>query len=183
MCSHFLWLVSISFHLLHSRWAGLLEEIAERLRSSKALLQLWQRYKELYEQGCSSIQRQEEKADQLLKLACSKDIADEEVSDWIQECSVSEATAVTFMSKCWIFLFSRVQQIFFFMLWLLCLRRCSGPKLRCRPPCRFSMNWEISWNSRWTHQQLLPSSQITSLSPNGFLLWNKRLLDSSPLCR
>lgn len=72
---------------------------------------------------------------------------------------------------------------FFFMLWLLCLRRCSGPKLRCRPPCRFSMNWEISWNSRWTHQQLLPSNQITSLLPNGFLLWNKRLLDSSPLCR
>lgn len=95
------------------RWAGLLEEIAERLRSSKALLQLWQRYKELYEQGCSSIQRQEEKADQLLKLACSKDIADEEVSDWIQECSVSEATAVTFTSKCSIFLFGRVQQMFF----------------------------------------------------------------------
>lgn len=71
------------------RWAGLLEEIAERLRSSKALLQLWQRYKELYEQSCSSIQVQEEKADKLLKLACSKDIADEEVSDWIQECSVS----------------------------------------------------------------------------------------------
>lgn len=75
------------------RWTGLLEEIAERLRSSKALLQLWQRYKELYEQSCSSIQLQEEKADQLLKLACSKDIADEEVSDWIQECSVSQISA------------------------------------------------------------------------------------------
>lgn len=80
------------------RWTGLLEEIAERLRSSKALLQLWQRYKELYEQSCSSIQLQEEKADQLLKLACSKDIADEEVSDWIQECSVSEATAVLLLT-------------------------------------------------------------------------------------
>lgn len=77
--------------ILAFRWTGLLEEIAERLRSSKALLQLWQRYKELYEQSCSSIQLQEEKADQLLKLACSKDIADEEVSDWIHECSVSEA--------------------------------------------------------------------------------------------
>ncbi|XP_032356678.1 nesprin-1 isoform X1 [Etheostoma spectabile] len=72
---------------VNARWTGLLEEIAERLRSSKALLQLWQRYKELYEQSFSSIQLQEEKADQLLKLACSKDIADEEVSDWIQECS------------------------------------------------------------------------------------------------
>lgn len=72
----------------------MLEEIAERLRSSKALLQLWQRYKELYEQSCSSIQLQEEKADQLLKTTCSKDIADEEVSDWIQQCSVSETIAV-----------------------------------------------------------------------------------------
>lgn len=71
------------------RWAGLLEEIGERLSCSKALLQLWQRYKELYEQSCRSVQLQEGKADKLLKLACSKDIADEEVSDWIQECSVS----------------------------------------------------------------------------------------------
>lgn len=67
----------------------MLEEIGERLSCSKALLQLWQRYKELYEQSCRSVQLQEEKADKLLKLACSKDIADEEVSDWIQECSVS----------------------------------------------------------------------------------------------
>lgn len=76
------------------RWSSLLEEIAERLRCSKALLQLWQRYKELYEQSCSSIQLQEKKADQLLKTACSKDIADEEVSDWMQECSVSEVFTI-----------------------------------------------------------------------------------------
>lgn len=87
----------IHMKLAH-RWIGLLEEIAERLRSSKALLQLWQRYKELYEQNFTSIQLQEEKADKLLKLACSKDIADEEVSDWIQECSVSEATAATLLT-------------------------------------------------------------------------------------
>ena len=80
------------------RWACLLEEIAERLRGSKALLQLWQRYKKLYEQSCCSIQVQEEKADKLLKLASSKDIADEEVSDWIQECSVSEATAASLLT-------------------------------------------------------------------------------------
>lgn len=72
-----------------SRWSSLLEEISERLRSSKALLQLWQHYKELYEQSCSSIQLQEEQAGQLLETACSKDIADEEVSTWIQDCSVS----------------------------------------------------------------------------------------------
>lgn len=76
-------------YVIAPRWAGLLEEIGERLSCSKALLQLWQRYKELYEQSCRSVQLQEEKADKLLKLACSKDIADEEVSDWIQECSVS----------------------------------------------------------------------------------------------
>lgn len=82
------------------RWTGLLEEIAERLRSSKALLQLWQRYKELYEQSCSSIQLQEEKADQLLKTTCSKDVADEEVSVWIQECSVSKAKQLFSVTLC-----------------------------------------------------------------------------------
>lgn len=71
-----------------------MEEIAERLKSSKALLQLWQSYKELYEQSHSNVQLQEEKADQLLKHSCSKDVADEEVSGWIQECSVSAAASV-----------------------------------------------------------------------------------------
>uniref|UniRef100_A0A1A8H4I9 Spectrin repeat containing, nuclear envelope 1b n=1 Tax=Nothobranchius korthausae TaxID=1143690 RepID=A0A1A8H4I9_9TELE len=72
---------------VNARWSGLLEEIAERLRSSKALLQLWQHYKELHGQSCCSVQLQEEKADQLLKSTCRKDIADEEVASWIQECS------------------------------------------------------------------------------------------------
>ena len=72
-----------------SRWTGLLEEISERQRSSKALLQLWQRHKELQEQSGSSVLQQEERAETLLKAACSKDMADEEVSDWIHECSVS----------------------------------------------------------------------------------------------
>ncbi|XP_045574102.1 nesprin-1 isoform X3 [Salmo salar] len=72
---------------VNARWSSLLEEISERLRSSKALLQLWQHYKELYEQSCSSVQLQEEQAGQLLETACSKDIADEEVSTWIQDCS------------------------------------------------------------------------------------------------
>lgn len=74
--------------IFQRRWTCLLEEIAERLRSGKALLQLWQRYKELYEQNCSNIQLQEEMADKLLKLACSKDIADDKLSGWIEECSV-----------------------------------------------------------------------------------------------
>lgn len=93
---HFLFF-TLTHVIFVQRWSGLLEEITERLRSSKALLQLWQRYKELYERSCSSSQLQEEKADQLLKLACSKDIADEEVSDWIRECSVSAATAVSLL--------------------------------------------------------------------------------------
>lgn len=76
-------------YIFFCRWSCLLEEIVERLRSSKALLQLWQRYKELFEQNCSNIQLQEEMADKLLKLACSKDIADDELSDWVEECSVS----------------------------------------------------------------------------------------------
>lgn len=94
-------LTPIRVHICTPRWTGLLEEISERLRSSKALLQLWQRYKELHERSRGSSQLQEEKAHRLLKLACSKDIADEEVADWIQECSVSEASlSARYQSLC-----------------------------------------------------------------------------------
>lgn len=91
--------LNISLSLFNFRWTGLLEEIAERLKSSKALLQLWQRYKELHEQSCCSIQHQEEKADQLLKSTCSKDIADEDVSNWIREYSVSWPTVTGFENR------------------------------------------------------------------------------------
>lgn len=46
------------------------------------------------------MQLQEEKADKLLKVACSKDIADEEVSDWIQECSVSDVFGKVCFGRC-----------------------------------------------------------------------------------
>ncbi|MGH0176243.1 UNVERIFIED_CONTAM: hypothetical protein FKN15_004424 [Acipenser sinensis] len=69
------------------RWNCLLEEIVEQLHSSKALLQLWQRYKEYYSQCSSAVLRQEERTNELLKTATSKDIADDEVSAWIQDCS------------------------------------------------------------------------------------------------
>uniref|UniRef100_A0A8C7ULC6 Spectrin repeat containing, nuclear envelope 1b n=1 Tax=Oncorhynchus mykiss TaxID=8022 RepID=A0A8C7ULC6_ONCMY len=72
---------------VNARWSSLLEEISERLKSSKALLQLWQHYKELYGKSSSSVQLQEEQADRLLETACTKDITDEEVSTWIQDCS------------------------------------------------------------------------------------------------
>lgn len=73
---------------VNARWSSLLEEIVERLKSSKALLQLWQSYKDLYEQNNGSIQSLEVKAERLLKMANKKDISEEEVSTWIQDCTV-----------------------------------------------------------------------------------------------
>lgn len=75
--------------MLPCRWSGLLEEISERLRSSKALQQLWQGYKELHQQTSANVSLQEEKAEQLLETPCGEDIADDHVSAWIQRCGVS----------------------------------------------------------------------------------------------
>lgn len=75
---------------INARWSSLLEEIVERLKSSKALQQLWQSYRDLYDQSNGSIQSLEEKAEQLLKVANKKDISEEEVSSWIQDCTVRE---------------------------------------------------------------------------------------------
>ncbi|KTF86539.1 hypothetical protein cypCar_00031778, partial [Cyprinus carpio] len=72
---------------INARWNSLQEEIVERLKSSKALLQLWQSYKDLYGQSDSSIQTLEERANQMLKTASHKDITEEEVSTWIQDCA------------------------------------------------------------------------------------------------
>lgn len=69
------------------RWNNLLEEMAEQLHSSKALLQLWQRYKDYSKQCASAVQQQEARAKELLKAATSKDIADDEVATWIQDCN------------------------------------------------------------------------------------------------
>ncbi|XP_036078730.1 nesprin-1 isoform X13 [Rousettus aegyptiacus] len=71
---------------VNMRWNNLLEEIAEQLHASKALLQLWQRYKEYSQQCASTIQQQEDRTNALLKAATSKDIADDEVATWIQDC-------------------------------------------------------------------------------------------------
>ncbi|KAF6364671.1 hypothetical protein mRhiFer1_009806 [Rhinolophus ferrumequinum] len=71
---------------VNMRWNNLLEEIAEQLHSSKALLQLWQRYKDYSKQCASTVQQHEDRADELLKAATNKDIADEEVATWIQDC-------------------------------------------------------------------------------------------------
>lgn len=92
--------MNISHVLVALRWSELLEEIVERLRSSKALLQLWQRYKELYDQSCRGIQVLEDQADQLLKNTCSKDTADDEITSWIQQCSVSEPELSLILYSC-----------------------------------------------------------------------------------
>ncbi|KAM6126873.1 nesprin-1-like [Pterocles gutturalis] len=70
---------------VNMRWNNLLQETAERLRASKGLLQLWQRYKDCYQQCSSTVRQREEQTNELLKTATSKDIADDEVTTWIQD--------------------------------------------------------------------------------------------------
>lgn len=69
------------------RWNRLLEQISEQLRSSKALLGLWQRYRTLYSQCVTAVQKQEEHADRLLKTATDKEITEEESSVWMKDCN------------------------------------------------------------------------------------------------
>ncbi|XP_060128741.1 nesprin-1 isoform X4 [Zootoca vivipara] len=72
---------------MNLRWNNLLEEIAEHLHSSKGLLQLWQKYKNYYTQCCSTVQQYEDRTNELLKAATSKDIADDEIAAWIHDCN------------------------------------------------------------------------------------------------
>ncbi|XP_068007808.1 nesprin-1 isoform X2 [Melanerpes formicivorus] len=72
---------------VNMRWNNLMQEIAERLRASKGLLQLWQRYKDCYQQCSSTVRQREDQTNELLKTATSKDIADDEVTTWIQDCN------------------------------------------------------------------------------------------------
>ncbi|XP_041831658.1 nesprin-1-like [Melanotaenia boesemani] len=69
------------------RWNHLLEQISEQLRSSKALLGLWQHYRSLYSQCVAAVQKQEERADRLLRSATDREITEEESSDWIKDCN------------------------------------------------------------------------------------------------
>ena len=75
--------------LLCYRWNRLLEQISEQLRSGKALLGLWQRYKLLHGQCLTAVQKQEAQADRLLKRAIDREITEEEGSTWMKDCSVS----------------------------------------------------------------------------------------------
>lgn len=85
---------------LFTRWNNLLQEIAERLRSSKGLLQLWQRYKDCYQQCSSTVRQREDQINELLKTATSKDIADDEVTTWIQDCNVCSLKLCTLQQLC-----------------------------------------------------------------------------------
>lgn len=71
-----------------SRWNSLLEDISEQLHSSKTLLQLWKKYKDFCTQCSATVQQQEDRTNQLLKTATNKDIGDDEIATWIQDCSV-----------------------------------------------------------------------------------------------
>lgn len=71
------------------RWNCLLEQISEQLRSSRALLGLWQHYGSLYSQCVTAVQKQEECADRLLKSATDREISEEECSAWMKDCNVS----------------------------------------------------------------------------------------------
>ncbi|TNN68504.1 Nesprin-1 [Liparis tanakae] len=68
------------------RWNSLLEQISEQLRSSKALMGLWQRYRSSCGQCVTLVQRQEERADRLLKSATDREITEDESSAWIMDC-------------------------------------------------------------------------------------------------
>ncbi|XP_026197444.1 nesprin-1 isoform X3 [Anabas testudineus] len=78
------------------RWNCLLEQISEQLRSSRALLGLWQHYGSLYSQCVTAVQKQEERADHLLKSATDREITEEESSAWIRDCDecLSEQASV-----------------------------------------------------------------------------------------
>lgn len=76
------------------RWNGLLEEVAEQLQASRALLQLWARHRDYSAQCASAVQQQAARTQELLKAAASKDIADDEVATWVQDCNVRSGTIV-----------------------------------------------------------------------------------------
>ncbi|XP_029965559.1 nesprin-1 isoform X1 [Salarias fasciatus] len=69
------------------RWSHLLEQISEQLRSSKALLGLWQRYRSLHGRCVAAVQKQEGCADRLLRDATDREITEEESITWIKDCN------------------------------------------------------------------------------------------------
>ncbi|TSR99415.1 Nesprin-1 [Bagarius yarrelli] len=71
---------------INHRWDSLLEQISDQLKSSKNLLQLWQRYKELHESSGKDVQRLEERAERLLHSSAHRNTTEQEVTAWIHDC-------------------------------------------------------------------------------------------------
>lgn len=125
-----------------SRWNNLLEEISEQLHSSKALLQLWRRYKDYSTQCASTVQQQADRTNELLKAATNKDIADDEVAAWIQDCNVCSET-IMFLPTCLPLNFSSLAGLVLMWLNFWCVSVCEiiTPKilvLSVKDPARFS---------------------------------------------
>lgn len=109
-----------------SRWNHLLEEIAEQLHASKALLQLWQRYRDYSKQCAATVQQQEGRTNELLKAATDRDIADDEVATWIQDCNVRSGTIACYrLVKLRLLKFSRAGAAVFKLLLCLYVRQLS----------------------------------------------------------
>ncbi|XP_041038918.1 nesprin-1-like isoform X3 [Carcharodon carcharias] len=81
-------LLTTNLNEVNTGWNNLLQDIVEQLHSSKVLLQLWQKYKDYSGQCSVIVQQQEEKSNELMKKAANRDIAEEEVTKWIQDCDV-----------------------------------------------------------------------------------------------
>ncbi|XP_069788417.1 nesprin-1 isoform X16 [Narcine bancroftii] len=64
---------------------NLLQDIVGQLHTRKALLHLWQKYKDCSTQCSSTLRQQEEKSTELIKKAANRDVADEEITKWIQD--------------------------------------------------------------------------------------------------
>ncbi|XP_048456777.1 nesprin-1-like isoform X2 [Rhincodon typus] len=73
---------------VNTGWNNLLQDIGEQLHSSKILLQLWQKYRDYSGQCSVTVRQQEDKSNELIKKAVNRDIAEEEVTHWIQDCDV-----------------------------------------------------------------------------------------------
>ncbi|XP_072437484.1 nesprin-1-like isoform X15 [Chiloscyllium punctatum] len=79
-------LLTTNLNEVNTSWNNLLQDIAEQLHSSKILLQLWQKYRDYLGQCSVTVRQQEDKSNELIKKAANRDIAEEEVTNWIQDC-------------------------------------------------------------------------------------------------
>ncbi|GCB70645.1 hypothetical protein scyTo_0005735, partial [Scyliorhinus torazame] len=79
-------LLTTNLNEVNTSWNNLHQDIMEQLHSSKVLLQLWQKYRDFSSQCSVTVQQQEEKSNELIKKVANRDIAEEEVTKWIQDC-------------------------------------------------------------------------------------------------